>query len=298
MNRGRPIMTITVIIPTTNEPTLEAVIRATKLELPEAEILVVGFGDSKEVANRNSVGFLDTVKKTPKPIGINRAVLFSHNDWIVILDADAIPQTGWGKAITNAFLSGKQLFHGSIDISYGNYWMRGYNFSMCHEYLPENKPGKRKYLSAVNLAFTRSVFKSAGVWDEELKRSQDYEWTLRAYKMGITPWFVPDACIQHIPNSQGTFKGVWDSWVRNGVYNWMIRNRFTDVLSTPRLLRYPLLILILAPLLSLVPTLRIIKTSPVNFFRYFYLLPVVYMTKLAWCWGVYTANNKSPVQDA
>jgi GT2 family glycosyltransferase len=285
-------MQITVIIPTTNEPTLEAVIQATKSELPEAEILVVGFGESGVIARRNLVGFIDMLKRTPKPIGINRAVHLANNEWLVILDADAIPQKGWGNSMLTAFRQGKELFHGSIDISQGNYWMKGYNLSMCHEYLPENNSSQRKYLSAVNLGFTKSAFLKAGDWDEGLTRSQDYEWTLRMFKMGIIPWFIPEACVVHIPINQRTFKSVWNAWVRSGYYNWVIRNKFPDVLKTPKLLKYPLLILLFAPILSLFPTLRISKTSPKNFLRSFYLLPVVYMTKIAWCWGVYTANMK------
>jgi cellulose synthase/poly-beta-1,6-N-acetylglucosamine synthase-like glycosyltransferase len=284
---------ITVIIPTVNESTLEQVVQAARQELPAAEIIVVGYGPAWDIAERNSVDFLDMEHKTVKPIGINRAIRLAGNEWLIVLDADAIPLQGWGQAMLTAFQEGKQVFHGSLNMSSGNYWMRVYNLSSFHEILPENKSGKRNHLPACNLGFTKEAYKIGGDWDEQLARSQDYEWTLRLHQKGISLWFDSKPSILHIPRGQSTFMAVWTSWVRNGYYNWLVRQKYRDTLKTPGVLHYPILILLFAPLLSIVPTLRIASTSPKNFIRYFYLLPFVYLTKIAWCWGVYKAARKS-----
>lgn len=103
-------MSITVIIPTIGEPTLERVVMAARKELPEAEIIVVGFGKSRLIADKNRVFFLDTEVKTPKSIGINRAVKIAEYDWIIILDADAIPQNGWGDNMLSTFKKDTRRF--------------------------------------------------------------------------------------------------------------------------------------------------------------------------------------------
>jgi len=285
-------MSVTIIIPTINEPTLERVIKAAQSEIPAAEIIIVGFGASKEVASENSVKFIDTKQKIPKPTGLNKAIEQATFNWIIILDADAIPLPGWGAGMLSAFQSGKQVFHGSLNMSYGNFWMKVYNFSSSHELLPENKPEKRKNLPACNLGFTKGVYAIAGKWDENLARSQDFEWTLRLYEKGIALWFDPVPSILHVAHGQSTFKSVWNAWVRNGYYNWIIRKKYSHILITPKVLQSPLMVLLLSPVLSIVPTLRIAKTSPRNFLRYFPLLPFVYLTKIAWCWGVYKSSKK------
>lgn len=285
-------MSATIIITTISEPTLERVISAVKNEIPDGQIIVVGYGKTKQIADSHNVSFIDTKSKTPKPIGVNIAVKQAQFDKIIILDADAIPKVGWGKNMLEAFDKGKKIFSGGMDMSEGNFWMKLYNLSGSHEILKENKPEIKKYLPALCLGFTKEVYLKGGKWDESLVKSQDYEWTLRLRQMGFDLWFVPNAVVTHIPTEKTTFMKVMQSWKYSGYYNWMIRNRYSKVLRTPKILSNPLLILVFSPLLAVAPTIRILKTSPKNFFRYFYLLPFVYLTKISWCLGVYMASRK------
>jgi glycosyltransferase involved in cell wall biosynthesis len=288
----KEIMSVTIIIPTVGEPTLERVVQSAKKQIPEAEIIVVGFGSSKVVAENNLVSFLDTEIKTPKSIGINRAVSLAKNDRIIVLDADAIPINGWGINMLAAFEKGYKIFSGSVNISEGNLWMKVYNFSYFHEFLPENLPGYKLYLPAISMGFTKQTFYTCGNWDETLIRSQDYEWTLRLSRAGFKPYFIPAASIIHLPSSQNTFKKVWNSWLRNGYENYKVRKEFSDLLKTPKILEIPILVLLLSPLLALSPTLRILRTSPSNFWSHLHLIPFVYITKIAWCVGVFNASRK------
>lgn len=287
------IMLPTIIIPTINETTLDQVIKAAKSELPLAEIIVVGFGSSESIANNNGAIFFNIHRKTIKSICINKAVSIAKNPWIIILDADSIPLPGWGDAMLKNFIQVNQIFCGSLDMSYGNFWMKVYNLTSSHEFLPENKPQERKHLAACNLGFTKEIFNLCGGWDESLLRSQDYEWTLRAHSKGVKLWFDPKPSILHVPMQQDSFLQVWRSWERSGFYNWVIRKKYRNLLQTPNLFDHPWLVLVFAPFLALVPTLRILKTSPKNFFKYFYLLPFVYLTKIAWCLGVFKSSKSN-----
>jgi cellulose synthase/poly-beta-1,6-N-acetylglucosamine synthase-like glycosyltransferase len=280
---------ISIIIPTTNEQTLEEVVRAAHEQMPGAEMIVVGYGPAGNVAVQYQARFLDMEKKTPKPAGINRAVRMAHNDWLIVLDADAIPQPGWGTSMLQGFREEKQLFSGSIDISHGPFWTRVYNLSYFHEVTPERGPQLMRYLPGLNLGFTRAAFNRIGELNESDVRSQDYDWTLRACRIGIALFLLPEARVIHEAGNRTSLKDVWNSWARNSFYNWRVRIRYQDFLGTPVILRFPLLILIFSPILAIWPTLRILYTSPKSFFKYIYLIPAVYLTKIAWCWGVFHA---------
>lgn len=281
---------IAIIIPTVNEPTLEAVVRAACEEMPGAKVIIAGFGPAGNMAARYQAAYLDTHKKTPKPIVINRAVRMAQQEWLIILDADAIPQPGWGKFMLRGFLEGRQLFSGSVDVSRGTFWTRVYNLSYLHEVTPERQPQPMRSLPAITLGFTRSAFERIGEFTESDIRSQDYDWTLRAHRVSISPFLLPEARVIHAAGSRRSFKDVWNSWARDASYNWRVRLRYKDYLGTPGILRFPLLILICSPVLAIWPTLRIMRTSPKYFFKHLYLIPAVYLTKIAWCWGVFRAS--------
>lgn len=284
---------ISIIIPTTNEQTLEAVVRAACEQMPDAEIIVVGYDSAGKVAAQYQVRFLDMEKKTPKPAGINRAVRIARNDWLIVLDADAVPQPGWGKFMLQGFMEGKQLFSGSVDVGHGPLWTRVYNLSYFHEVTPERRSQPMRYLPGLTLGFTRLAFERIGELNESDVRSQDYDWTLRAHRVGISPFFLSEARVIHEAGNRRSFKDVWNSWARNAYYNWRVRIRYQDYLRTPAILRFPLLILIFSPILAIWPTLRILYTSPKCFFKYIYLIPAVYLTKIAWCWGVFHAATET-----
>jgi cellulose synthase/poly-beta-1,6-N-acetylglucosamine synthase-like glycosyltransferase len=284
---------ISIIIPTTNEQTLEAVVRAASEQMPGVEMIVVGYGPAGNIAAQWQARFLDMKKKTPKPSGINRAVRVARNDWLIVLDADTIPQPGWGKSMLQGFKEGKQLFSGSVDVRHGPFWTRVYNLSCFHEVTPERRPHPMKYLPGLTLGFTRSVFDHIGEMNESDVRSQDYDWTLRAYQIGILMFLLPEACVIHEASKMRSFMDVWSSWARNAFYNWRVRLRYRDSLGTPAILKVPLLILIFSPILAIWPTLRILHTSPKCFFKNIYLIPAVYLTKIAWCWGVFHATMEA-----
>ena len=278
---------ISIIIPTINEQTLEMVVQAAREQMPGAEIVIVGDHSASEVATYYQTRFLDMGKRTPKAAAINRGVRMARQDWLIILDADAIPQLGWGKSMLRGFIEGKQLFSGSVDVSHGPFWTKVYNLSYFHEVTPERQPQPMRSLPGLNVGFTRLAFERIGQWNESDIRSQDYDWTLRAQRVGISPFLLPEARVIHDAGSRRSFKDVWNSWARNAFYNWRVRIRYKELLGTPMILRFPLLILICSPILAIWPTLRIMHTSSKSFFKYLYLIPAVYLTKIAWCWGVF-----------
>ena len=223
---------------------------------------------------------------------LNRFIPQINAQRYIILDADAIPQPGWAQAMLGAFEQGRQLFSGSVDVEKGTFWMRVYNFSMLHEFTPDKPAGNRKHLAAFSLGFTREAYQRIGPFREDIQRSEDFEWSLRATKAGLQPYFLPGAIIVHEAVKKNSFRSVMSFWFRSGLDNWRVRQWHADVLNTPFWMKYPTLILILSPLLAFVPTLRIFKTSAALLIRNLELLPFIYLTKLVWCWGVFFGFQK------
>ena len=278
---------VAVLIPTVAESTLEEVIRRTRQELPSAEIILISSDPVHALAKEYGTRFLEFSERTWKSIGINQAVSVTNKDWFVVVDADAIPAPGWGRGMLRAFSLGHTFFTGSVDLSAGNYWMRAYNVSLLHEFSTGKPPSNRKHIPAISMGFTREFFDKNGPLLETINRSEDYEWSLRAFKNGLTPFFTPEPVVKHVPVNKSTFRDFWKFWVLSGPDNIRIRHLYAAIVRTPFLMRWPLFILIFSPILALIPTLRIFKTSPRLILHNLELLPAIYLSKFAWCLGVY-----------
>jgi GT2 family glycosyltransferase len=278
---------VAVLIPTVAESTLEEVIRRTREELPSAEIILISSDPVHVLAKKHSARFLEFSERTWKPIGINVAVSETGKEWFVIVDADAIPQKGWGKSMLNAFSLGHSFFTGSVDLSAGNYWMRAYNLSLLHEFSTGKPPSNRKHIPAISMGFTREFFDKNGPLLETINRSEDYEWSLRAFKNGLTPFFTPEPVVKHVPVNKSTFRDFWKFWYLSGPDNIRIRHRYASTVKTPFFMKSPWFILVFSPILALIPTLRIFKTSPKLIMQNLELLPAIYLSKFAWCLGVF-----------
>ena len=279
---------LAVIIPTLNDTTLESVIREVQSQMPvSTQIIIAGFGPARQVAEKFNLRFMDTDRRTSKPILLNRFIPQIDAGWLIILDADAIPQPGWAQAMLAAFEQGQQLFSGSVDVEKGTFWMRVYNLSMLHEFTPEKPAGYRQHLPAISLGFTRETFQQLGPFREDIQRSEDFEWTLRATRAGLRPYFIPGAMVVHEAVKKDSFRSVMQFWFKSGQDNWQVRQWYSDILQTPFWMQYPSLILIFSPVLAIYPTIRIINTSSAVLMRNLELLPFIYLTKLVWCWGVF-----------
>jgi cellulose synthase/poly-beta-1,6-N-acetylglucosamine synthase-like glycosyltransferase len=288
------VLKTAILIPTVNEPTLGPVIEALKSQVQgNADIYVLGTGAAQKIASQYGVASIDLGQPRQKPVALNIALQQIRADRYIIFDADVFPEQGWYAAMTDEFERGTRIFSGSINQDKGGFWLQVYNLAFAHEF-SSNKPRSiRKHLPANGLAFTADFLMRNGLFREDINRSEDYDWTLRASARGEQLVFTPLAVIDHLPADKNTFSSIMHAFFISGYDNWKVRNDFTDYLGTPFLLKSPLVILLLAPLLSLVPTFRIISTSPRLFFRKLYMIPFVYLLKISWCYGVYWYSRHS-----
>ncbi len=123
-----------------------------------------------------------------------------------------------------------------------------------------------------------------GGLDVSLPYSHDVDWTTRMREAGYTPYFWPEAAVQH-DHGRETMRQVWRDCAINGRYARQVRIRHQAALNTPFFLRSGALTLLLSPLIAAAVTLRIISRRPETMRQHINTWPAVYLTKLAWCWG-------------
>ena len=174
---------------------------------------------------------------------------------------------------------------GAITFGSRNFLQVADNVSAYHDLLPFTPAGPRPYLSAANLSIRREVIEKAGEMEAHLTRAEDLEWTVHLRAMGYTLYFDPQAVVFHDPPRR-TLTAVWRHWTRDAHDTLSVRLQYAPLLQTPRLARHRLLFLWGAPLVAAWATARTFG-HPQTLVQYGYTLPVVYLTKLAWCWGAF-----------
>src|SRR5262249_52926427 len=98
-------------------------------------------------------------------------------------------------------------------------------------------------------------------------------------------YFEPRAMIFHNP-LRHTIAAVWRHWVNDAHDTLRIRLRYPTLLATPRLARYRWSFLWCAPLVAAWATAHTFGHRRA-LSLYWHTLPLVYLTKLAWCWGAF-----------
>jgi len=278
---------VSIVIPSLNSPIIDQVITAIeKQPLNERilEIVVVGKDEATLLQAKDKVRLIDTGNPVPPGTARNIGIRETTAALIIFLDSDCLPQSGWLTAHLVAHEAGYQVVGGSVLPDGENYWSLSYNLTMFHAYLSVADSAPRDFLPTLNLSVARSVINNVGLLDENLPRSQDLDWTTRMKKAGFHPYFWSEAVIQHQHN-RITMGKVWQDCARSGYHARQVRLQHKDTLGTPFLLRWRWLVLLFSPLIAAWVTGEIMWKRPFIILRYFYTLPAIYMTKIAWCWG-------------
>ncbi len=153
-----------------------------------------------------------------------------------------------------------------------------------HQVLTTNVPGPRDFLATLNLSVHRSVIDQVGGMNPTLNRVEDVDWTTRMRRVGIQPYFTPEAPVRHHHN-RTDLRRVWNDCALSGYQMRWLRLQHDDLLQAPGLLRQRRLVWWLSPFIATWATARIIWQHPRMAARFWHTLPAIYLTKIAWCWG-------------
>lgn len=288
-------MKVAVVIPSLNSPIIDRVLAAIESQAQFEElsqIVVIGKDEADLIPSKEPIQLIDTGQPISASQARNRGIAATQAEIIIFLDSDCLPQPGWLAQHIAAHAAGHKVVGGGIVPAGHNYWHLVYNLTLFHEVLSLASAGPRDYLPTLNLSVDRTVIEQVGGMDETIDRVEDIDWTTRMRRAGIQPYFWPEAAVYHQHNRHN-LKRVWQDCAHSGYHMRWLRLHHQDMLQAPRLFHYPRLIWWLSPLISAWTTLRITARQPATFTRYWYTLPAIYLTKIAWCWG---ASRTQPIK--
>lgn len=282
-------MRVAVIIPSLNAPTLGRALDALAAQtVTPHEIIVVGRDEAGILRNRDGVRFIDTGAPVCAARARNLGIAAATGDLMLFLDADCVPRPDWLARHVMRHESGETVVGGAVSLEGSNYWAQSDNVSMFHEFIPQRPPGPRFLLPTLNLSVRRAVFEAVGGMDESFPgaAAEDADWTIRMRRAGYQLYFDPSAVVAHAP-ARTAWSDVVRHW-RNLGYNAVrVRLRYTEEFGTPRGARSAWWWRLLSPLIAAKVTAGIYAERALR--AYWPSLPVVYATKIIYCFGAASA---------
>jgi GT2 family glycosyltransferase len=278
-------MRVSVIIPSLNAPTLGRAVAAVSAQthLP-AEVIVVGLDEAEALTGFPDVRFIDTGQPVCAAQARNLGLHAAAGDIFLLLDADCIPQPDWLERHCTRHRAGEQVVGGAVALQGSNYWAQSDNISMFHEFVPQHPPGSRFLLPTLNLSLRREVFETVGGMDESFPgaAAEDADWTIRIRQAGYRLYFDPAAAVSHAP-TRTTWSDVVRHWRNLGHNAVRVRLRYTEEFGTPTGARRAWWWRLLSPAIAARVTAGIYANR--IFWPHWPHLPVVYATKIIYCFG-------------
>lgn len=277
---------VSIIIPNLNSRMIDETLRSLLVQTALdriAEIIVVGLDEPGLVCEHDLVRFVDTKRPVTAPVARNIGIRAASGECLAFIDSDCIADRRWLENLLYAQEAGHSVTGGSITFSATPYWQLCYNLTMFHDFVCSALPGDRKNMGTLNLCVARDVVECVGLMDERLARGQDTEWTLRMRRHGYHLHFVVDAVVRHCPEVP-SLKAILKLWHRSGQFNAWVRNNYKELISPPPFYESPVLLVLFSPFIGFAVTMQIFIRNP-HLLRYIHTFPVVFLSKIAWCFG-------------
>lgn len=279
---------LSVIVPNTNSLHIGEIIRRLLNQTVQSdllEILVVGPDTPGLIPQNPQIRHLPMENATHASDKRNLGMREAQGDIFFFLDDDCIPALDWLERHIERHQAGEKIVGGAVTFGTDNYLQLADNVSAFHDLLPFTETGLRPYLATANLSVASNVARETGEMKRIFKRAEDLEWTVRFRKLGYQLYFEPRAVVFHNPNRY-SLSSVWQHWIDDAPGTLSVRLHYSQLLKTPYLAQYRPVFLLAAPLVALWATVRTFS-HPTTVRNYWYILPLVYLTKLAWCWSAF-----------
>jgi GT2 family glycosyltransferase len=273
-----------ILIANHHSPCLGAIFDALSRQtrgLDAAEILVVGSGP---VPGSGALPVRVIPTGHPVAVGVknNLGLEQAAGEIIFFLEHDCVPAPDWMQRHLERLAQSETVVGGAMVFGHDNYWQLADNISGFHYMLPSTPEGPRRHLPTCNLSVRRGTALEIGPFRADLATSADLDWSIRLRQAGHRLYFDPRPVIFH-QSLHRTPQAVWRHWLNYGRDGYLSRQRLAAHLGTPPLPRQAGLLLALAPAVAVWATLRTFARPAT--WRYGHTLPMVLLTKLAWCLG-------------
>lgn len=224
----------------------------------------------------------------------NRGLDAASGEYILFTDDDCIADSDWVQHMRLA-LAAHEVVAGTVETPPRNRLKRAHNIAHFHPFMPGRKTGPVDFIAGANMGFRRRVLKELRGFDEGKRLAGDTHLCLKARAKGYIPHLAPEARVVHDPDYL-TLAGAVKSAHAHAAATILLRNEFRSLLRTPFILRSPLPLRLLSPVIATGVTARIYFGNP-RLLRRFGTLPLVWFLKLVWCWGAATGLSRAKTTD-
>jgi GT2 family glycosyltransferase len=211
----------------------------------------------------------------------NRGTAAARGQYLLFTDDDCIPDPGWVEKMC-AVLRDSPLAAGTVVSPRSNYFKLCHNIAQFYPFMPGQEAQKLDFIAGANMGIQAGRADEIGVFNTGTI-IPDMEYILRARQKGFTITYAPEAVVTHDPQ-RVTLGSVLAYAAGHAAETILLRHRFRELLRTPLVLFSPVLILLAAPVIALKTTAGIYLGNR-KLLRCFHTIPLVYLIKLAWCWG-------------
>jgi len=205
-------------------------------------------------------------------------------DHILFTDDDCIPREDWVERLC-AGLDQEPVVAGAIATLASDYFQLCHNMAQFYPFMPGRESGPGGFIAGANMGLRKEVFDRIGPFESGRRLGLDMELILRARRHGYRVWFASDAVVLHDPREARTrLASIFRYSFKHAAATILLRLAYADVLNTPFVLRSPALLLLASPLIALKVTVNVFRGNR-QLRSYLRTAPVIYLLKLAWCWG-------------
>jgi glycosyltransferase involved in cell wall biosynthesis len=225
----------------------------------------------------------------------NRAAAEAGGEYLLFTDDDCIPHPCWVETMCAA-LKEFPIAAGAVVSPRSDYFKLCHNIAQFYPFMPGQKSRRLDFIAGANMGFQAGVVKEIGAFDTGTV-IPDMEYILRARMKGLSIHYAPEAVVTHDP-PRVTPGDVLGYAAAHAAETILLRHQYREMLRTPFVLFSPALILLAAPLIALKTTVGIYLRNR-KLLRYFHTVPIVFLSKLAWCWGAargLRARNRKEVR--
>jgi GT2 family glycosyltransferase len=259
------------------------------LPITDYEIIVVDDGSEDRTEDlireyqkgSTNIKFLRNIKNCGLANSANHGIESAATDILLFTDDDCVPAPDWVEMMSQS-LTVSPVVAGQILSDDHPYLNLARNITDFHPVLFRENPCYLTSIAGANMGFQRKVFTDVGLFQPNCP-TPDTEFLLRSLSAGYRVKFSPECKITHFQVHKTLYQSCKYEASRSSS-TIKLRKQYKLLLRTPFVLESPFLLLFLSPFISFFKVCQIYGSN-FRLIKYLHTIPVVFLLKMAWCFG-------------